>query len=133
MSLLSLFFMALRAAIFGFFGAALAYFVLRDALRLRVEWSKVLPAAVLANFVFALCEIAIVGYFDPKDPDFWWEFTGAVAGIALAAGVLASWLIIRRESGRSFSWLVAVISGGCVVAPGLILGVIVVSAFKSLE
>ena len=132
MSLLSLFVMALRALFFGFFGATLAYFVLRDAFRLRVTWAKVLPAAILANFVFGLSEIAIIGYFDRTSPTFMWEVTGAVAGIALGAGILSSWFIIRRESGRSHSWPVALISGGCVVAPGVILGVLVVSAFTGL-
>ena len=133
MSLLSLVFMAVRALIFGFFGAALAYFVLRDAIRFRAEWSKVLPAAWLANFVLAISEIAVVGYFDRRDPDFLIKYVALLAVIALVAGILANRLSVKSESGRTMNWLSAGVAGGCVVAPALVVGVLVVGTIDAME
>jgi hypothetical protein len=133
MSLLSLFFMALRALIYGFFGAALAYSILRGAIRFRADWSKVLPAAWLANFVLAISELAVVGYFDRKDPDFFIKYAGLLAGIALVSGILANWLSVKSESGRTMNWLAAVVGGACTVAPALVIGILVVGAFSAME
>jgi hypothetical protein len=133
MSLMSLVFMAVRALIYGFIGAALAYSVLRNAFRFRAEWSKVLPAAWLANFVLAISEMAVVGYFDREDPDFFIKYLGLLAGIALISGILASRLSVKSESGRTLSWLSAVVGGACTVAPALVIGILVVGAIGAME
>lgn len=133
MSLLSLVFMALRAVIFGFFGAAVAYFILREAMRFRAEWSKVLPIAFLANFVCAISERALIGYFDPKAPGFFFDYTCAIVGTALVFATVASRVGIKSESGRSLSWVSALAAGFCVVGPALTVGILAVVAFSSLE
>ena len=130
-SLTSLVFMAVRALIFGFFGAALAYFVLREIMRFRAEWSKVFPIAMLANFVCAISETALFGYFDAKDPDFWLKYVGLTTVIGMVFAVVASWFGIKSESGRTLSPIASLIAGVCAVGPALGIGILVVSSFEA--
>jgi hypothetical protein len=75
----------------------------------------------------------LVGYFDRNDPDFFIKYAGLLAGIALVSGVLANWLSVKSESGRTMSWLAAVVGGACTVAPALVIGIIVVGAISATE
>lgn len=133
MSFSALFGMALRALLFGLFGAAVAYSLLRHVIRFRAEWPKVFGAAILSNFVCAITERTMIIVSDPQDPNFLLKIWSATAAASVITALAACRLMIRSESGRTPGVRATGVAAAGVVGPALALGAMILVAFNSYD
>ena len=97
----------LFCSFFAFLAAAFLNKVFRQVLRFRADWTNLFTSSLLICVVTGVVFCATAGFFRDADLETL-KTLGATFAFAFITAVVAFKLILKSESGRSLSWLMAI-------------------------